>query len=82
MGSKLAILALCAALAACGTNRADRAISGGAIGAAAGGLGAAVLDGDITSGVLLGGAAGAAAGGLTNAEDLDLGDPVWRRRNY
>ncbi|MEM7743647.1 MAG: hypothetical protein AAF409_08055 [Pseudomonadota bacterium] len=66
-------------LAACGSSTTDRAISGGAIGAGVGAAGAAAAGGSIGTGVLLGGLAGAAAGGLTDADDIDLGTPVWRR---
>ena len=59
-------------LAACGESKTDRALSGGALGAGAG----ALVGG--TTGAVVGGAAGAAAGGLTNSDDFNLGDPVWR----
>lgn len=75
----LGILVLVAALAACGTNRTDRAITGAGLGAAAGAVGAAVLDGDVATGVIVGGLAGAAAGAATDARDIDLGDPIYRR---
>lgn len=70
---------LVAGLAACGTNVADRAVTGGAIGAAAGGAGAAILDGDVTSGVIIGGLVGAATGAATDARDIDLGDPIYKQ---
>lgn len=63
-------------LAACGSSTQDRALSGAGIGAAAGGA-AGALTGDTLGGAVLGGAAGAAAGGLTDADQIDLGDPVW-----
>jgi hypothetical protein len=66
-------------LAACGSSTTDRALSGGAIGAAGGAGTAAVTGGNPITGGLLGGAAGAAVGGLTDEDDLDLGDPVWDR---
>ena len=72
----LAILGLI--LAACGSSTSDRAISGGGIGAAAGAGTAAVTGGNPITGGLLGGAAGAAAGGLTDEDDINLGDPVWK----
>ena len=65
-------------LAACGSSTSDRAISGGGIGAAAGAGTAAVTGGNPITGGLLGGAAGAAAGGLTDEDDINLGDPVWK----
>jgi hypothetical protein len=55
------------ALAACGSSKTDRGLSGGAIGA---GVGAA-------GGAALGGAIGAATGVLTDEDDVDLGEPVW-----
>jgi uncharacterized membrane protein len=61
--------ALALGLAACGTSKTDRALSGAAIGGAAG----AVVDKP-----LLGAAGGAAAGALTSPDDVNLGDPVWR----
>lgn len=67
----IAILSLLA-LAACGTNETDRAVSAGGIGAATG----AVVAGPV--GALVGGAAGATAGAVTEAEDINLGQPVWR----
>ena len=65
------------ALGACGSTTAERAVSGGGIGAAAGAAGAALTGGNIGGGALLGGAAGAAIGGLTDEEDIDLGDFDW-----
>ncbi len=65
------------ALAGCGSNPGDRAVSGALIGAAGGAIigGAAGNPG-------LGAAAGAVAGGVVGAStsrcDLDMGDPWWR----
>jgi osmotically inducible lipoprotein OsmB len=73
----LAILGLI--LAACGSSKTDRAISGGGIGAAAGAGTSAITGGNPVTGGLLGGAAGAAAGALTDEDDINLGDPVWNR---
>ena len=64
-------------LAACGTTKQDRAISGGAMGAGAGGL-AGYLVGSPVAGALLGGAGGAAAGAFTNPDQVDLGKPAWK----
>jgi osmotically inducible lipoprotein OsmB len=64
-------------LSACGTSTQDRAISGGAMGAAAGGVTGLLLDRPV-AGALLGGAAGAAAGALTDEDQIDLGKPVWK----
>jgi hypothetical protein len=67
------------ALAACGTNTTDRALSGGAIGAGGGALVGGATGLGAGTGALVGGAAGAATGGLTKPSDIDLGKPVWRR---
>jgi osmotically inducible lipoprotein OsmB len=79
LASAMAIVGLL--LAACGTSTTDRAISGGGIGAAAGAGTAAVTGGNPLTGAAVGGAAGAAAGALTDPDDIDLGDPVWRRNS-
>jgi osmotically inducible lipoprotein OsmB len=79
MTSRLGIALVLATLmlAGCGTTKEDRAISGGAIGAGAGGL-AGALSGSPVTGALLGGAGGAAAGALTNPNQIDLGKPAWK----
>lgn len=66
-------------LAACGSSTSDRALSGGAIGAGAGAATGAVTGGSVLGGAVIGGAAGAAAGAATDEDQIDLGDPVWRR---
>jgi hypothetical protein len=65
-------------LAACGSSKMDRGLSGGAIGAGIGGAAGAVTGGSILGGAALGGAAGAATGVLTDKKDVDLGKPVWK----
>jgi len=73
------------ALAGCGTDPGDRALSGGLLGA---GAGAAIgsVTGSAGTGAIIGGVAGAALGAATDPCDLDLGNPVWRdhggRRAY
>ena len=79
---KIQILAATAAitlLAACGETTSDRALSGGAIGAGTGAVGAAVLGADPVTGALVGGAVGAGTGALTDKKDINLGKPVWRK---
>jgi hypothetical protein len=66
-------------LAACGESKVDRGVSGAAIGAGAGAAAGAVTGSSAVKGGLLGGAAGGAAGVLTDEDDVDLGDPMWRR---
>lgn len=67
-----------AMLSACGSSTTDRALSGGAIGAGVGAAGSAATGGSPVTGAVVGGAVGAAAGGLTDEDDVDLGEPVWR----
>lgn len=72
------LLLATAGLVACGSTTGDRAASGGAIGAGVGAAGSAITGGSLLGGALIGGAAGAAAGALTDEDDIDLGDPIWR----
>lgn len=76
--STTTILAAALMVSACGHSKSDRAISGAGIGAAAGGVGSAVLGGDPVTGAVVGGAVGAAGGALTDSDDVDLGKPWWR----
>ncbi len=64
-------------LAGCGTSQQDRALSGGAIGAGAGGLAGAAV-GHPLAGAALGGAGGAATGAYINPNQVDLGKPAWK----
>jgi osmotically inducible lipoprotein OsmB len=61
----------------CGTSTGDRAASGAAIGAGAGAAVGAVTGLSIVEGALLGAAAGGLLGGLTDANTINLGDPIW-----
>ncbi len=65
---------MCLSVAACGSTKSERALSGGAIGAGVGAAGGSLSGGSPWTGALIGGAAGAATGALTTKEDLDLGD--------
>jgi osmotically inducible lipoprotein OsmB len=76
--SGIAIAVATLLLAGCGTSTGDRAISGGAIGAAGGAV-IGSLVGAPLAGAALGGAGGAAIGGLTSPSDVDLGKPIWKR---
>lgn len=78
----LTALGLVIGLASCGYSTQDRAISGGALGAGAGAAGAAITGSDPLVGAAVGGAVGAAVGGLTDADDFNLGDPIWRGRRW
>jgi hypothetical protein len=64
-------------LAACGSGKTERGLSGGAIGAGVGAAAGAVTGGSVLGGAALGGAAGAATGVLTDEDDVDLGEPAW-----
>lgn len=78
--TSLAILLFTAALlSACGSTTTDRALSGGGIGAGLGAGTAAVTGGNVLGGAAIGGAGGAAIGGLTDEQDFDLGQPLWKR---
>jgi osmotically inducible lipoprotein OsmB len=72
-----AAAAVAATLAGCGNNPLDRGLSGAALGAGAGAVGAALIDEDVGRGAILGGAVGAGAGILTNPSQFNLGAPVW-----
>ena len=65
------------ALGACGDTWGDRALSGGAIGAGAGGLGGLLVGSPLT-GALIGGAVGAGVGAATRNDQVNVGRPVWR----
>ncbi|GIX10608.1 MULTISPECIES: hypothetical protein [unclassified Elioraea] len=65
-------------LAACGNTPGERALSGGALGAAGGAAIGGLSGGSVLGGAVLGGAAGAAAGALTSPRDVNLGRPAWK----
>jgi osmotically inducible lipoprotein OsmB len=74
------VTATALALSACGTSTGDRALSGGAIGAAAGaGVGLLVSGIAIVPATIVGAAIGAGTGALTNSNQIDFGKPVWRQ---
>jgi osmotically inducible lipoprotein OsmB len=70
-------LALLVALAGCGTTTEDRALSGGALGAAGGAV-IGALTGSWAIGAVVGAASGVAAGALTTPEQVNLGKPAWK----
>ena len=76
---RVVALALAFLLTACGTSKEDRAVSGGGIGAAAGAVVGAITGLTVLEGALIGIGLGAAAGGFTDAEDFNLGTPIWRQ---
>ena len=73
------LLCLAIAVGACGTTPGERAATGGGLGAAGGAIVGAITNLAVLEGVLIGGAIGAAAGALTGPDDLDLGEPIWKR---
>jgi osmotically inducible lipoprotein OsmB len=75
---RYAALAAALLLAACGSSKTDRGLSGGAIGAGTGAALGAVTGTSTLGGAVLGGAAGAATGVLTDEDDVDLGEPIWK----
>jgi osmotically inducible lipoprotein OsmB len=73
----IVLVAATLALAGCGTSTGDRGLSGAAIGAGAGAVGAAIFGGPVAAAALIGGAAGAVTGVATSPNAVDLGKPVW-----
>lgn len=69
-----AVFIMALSVAACGSSKGERALSGGAIGAGVGALGGAVVGGSAATGAVVGGAVGAATGALTDEDDIDLDD--------
>lgn len=66
-------------LSACGEMQEERAASGAGIGAAAGaGVGAIFGGIGAIPGAIIGGVAGAGTGAVTDPDQIDLGEPVWR----
>ena len=61
-------------ISACGDTSGQRALSGGAIGAGAGTVGAVLFHGNPMAGLIIGGAAGAVTGAVTNKSQINLGD--------
>lgn len=78
--SGAALLAAMLLVSACGTAPSDRAASGGGIGMAAGAV-IGVLTGGVSvlAGALIGGTAGAVTGAVTNPDEVNLGEPIWKR---
>jgi hypothetical protein len=57
-------------IAACGTTKSQRGLSGAAIGGGVGLVGG-------PGGIVVGAAVGATVGVLTDKEDIYLGEPIW-----
>ncbi len=68
-------------LGACGTTPGERGLTGAGIGAAGGAIiGAAA--GSAGTGAIIGGVAGGGIGATTTKDDIDIGDPPWKKRCY
>ena len=74
----LIMIPIAIALAGCGYDRGDRAVSGGLIGAGGGAAIAGLTGGSPLLGAAVGGGAGALGGALTSGNDINLGRPIWR----
>ncbi len=75
----LVLAGLTLALAGCGYNQGDRAVSGGLIGAGTGAVIGTVTGIGPAGGAIIGGAVGAVGGAATSPHDVNLGRPVWRQ---
>lgn len=73
------IAASALALGACGTAPEERSVSGAGIGAGAGAILGAVTGLTVVEGAALGAAGGALTGVLTDKEDVNLGEPIWKK---
>ncbi len=67
-------------VAGCGNTTEERGISGAGIGAGAGALIGAVTGLSVVQGALIGAAAGGLTGVLTDESQVNLGDPVWKKK--
>ena len=71
---------LAVALAGCGGNQGDRAVTGAALGAIGGvGIGAIAGGVGIPAGALIGAGVGAGIGLVTNPDQANLGRPIYKR---
>ncbi len=66
-------------LVGCGSLPEERALSGSALGAGAGAALGAMTGMTVAGGALLGAAAGALTGALTDQQQINLGEPVWKQ---
>jgi hypothetical protein len=66
-----ALLTLTVALAACGEDPSQRALTGGGLGAAGGAIGGALVGAPL-AGALIGGAGGAAIGAISDPNKINL----------
>ncbi len=73
-----ALLSLSLALAACGNTKEERGITGAGLGAAGGAILGAVTGLSVLEGALIGTGVGGVTGLLTDKDDIDIGDPIWK----
>jgi hypothetical protein len=66
-------------LGACGTTPTDRGLSGAGLGALGGAAVAGVTGGSIGTGAVIGAVAGGVIGATTTKDDIDIGDPPWKK---
>src|SRR5258708_4372031 len=74
-----AVTLLAMGLAGCGTSQSDRTLSGAGLGAGGGAIIAAATGGSVGTGAVIGAVVGGVVGATTSRDDLDLGDPLWRK---
>lgn len=77
----VAAFGLAVTLSACGSTTEDRTLSGAGIGAAAGTVVGAITGVGLVQGALIGTVVGGGTGLLTDQSQVNLGDPLWRKRN-
>ncbi len=77
--SLVLVLPVVGLLVACGTRPGERALTGGALGAAAGAAITAATGGTVWAGALIGGAVGAIGGAATSPRHVNLGPSPFSR---
>lgn len=73
-GKITGVVLLMGLVAGCGSTPGQRALSGGALGAGGGALGAVILGANPVTGALVGGAVGAITGAVTKKKHINFGD--------
>jgi len=66
-------------LGACGTTPGERGLTGAGIGAATGAVIGGVTGGDVGTGAVVGAVVGGVIGATTTKDDIDIGDPPWKK---
>ncbi len=72
MKTTIAVTLVLVALAGCGYDKGERALSGAAIGAGVGAVGGAIVGGNPAAGAVIGGAVGAGVGAATSPDDVNF----------